>query len=153
MLIEAPIVPTLLRLAAPNVLNLVAFVGLITFDGFRLQRRLLREFFRVGLPGMSNVGIDNLMVVAMTALAARMGREAAIAYAMGARLEYIIIPLGFGIGTGIVTTVGTNWGAKQHRRAFAVAWAGWQQRRVAGPASSSRSAPRCGWDSSRPNPK
>jgi hypothetical protein len=33
MLLDAPIVPTLLRLAAPNVLNLLAFVGLITFDG------------------------------------------------------------------------------------------------------------------------
>src|SRR3954463_10474380 len=30
--------PTLLRLAAPNVLNLLAFVGVITFDGFFLGR-------------------------------------------------------------------------------------------------------------------
>ena len=36
MLLEAPIVPTLLRLAAPNVLNLLAFAGMITFDGFFL---------------------------------------------------------------------------------------------------------------------
>src|SRR5687767_13706550 len=33
MLLEALITPTLLRLATPNVLNLLAFVGLITFDG------------------------------------------------------------------------------------------------------------------------
>src|SRR6266850_1840234 len=32
MLLEAPILPTLLRLSAPNVLNLLAIVGLITFD-------------------------------------------------------------------------------------------------------------------------
>ena len=38
MLLEAPIVPTLLRLAAPNVLNLLAFAGMITFDGFFLGR-------------------------------------------------------------------------------------------------------------------
>ncbi len=38
MLLEAPIVPTLLRLAAPNVLNLLAFVGLITFDGLFVGR-------------------------------------------------------------------------------------------------------------------
>ena len=38
MLLEAPIVPTILRLAAPNVLNLLAFVGLITFDGLFVGR-------------------------------------------------------------------------------------------------------------------
>src|ERR1700726_4606748 len=38
MLLEAPILPTLLRLAAPNILNLLAFAGVITFDGFFLGR-------------------------------------------------------------------------------------------------------------------
>jgi Na+-driven multidrug efflux pump len=48
----------------------------------------------------------------------------AIGYAMGARLEYILIPLAFGFGTAIVAMVGTNWGAKQHRRAYQIAWTG-----------------------------
>ena len=38
LLLEGPILPTLLRLAAPNVLNLLAFAGVITFDGFFLGR-------------------------------------------------------------------------------------------------------------------
>src|SRR5215469_7474951 len=38
LLLEGPIFPTLLRLAAPNVLNLLAFAGVITFDGFFLGR-------------------------------------------------------------------------------------------------------------------
>ena len=38
LLLEGPIFPTLLRLAAPNVLNFLAFVGVITFDGFFLGR-------------------------------------------------------------------------------------------------------------------
>src|SRR5215208_2985607 len=38
LLLEGPVLPTLLRLAAPNVLNLLAFVGVITFDGFFLGR-------------------------------------------------------------------------------------------------------------------
>ena len=38
MLLEAPIFPTLLRLSAPNVLNLAAIAGLITFDGLFLGR-------------------------------------------------------------------------------------------------------------------
>ncbi len=36
--LEGPILPTLLRLAAPNVLTLRAFAGVITFDGFFLGR-------------------------------------------------------------------------------------------------------------------
>jgi Na+-driven multidrug efflux pump len=84
----------------------------------------LGEFFRVGVPGLLNVAITNITVIALTGVAGHLGRDTAIAYAMGARLEYIIIPLGFGIGTGIVALVGTNWGAKQYARARAIAWSG-----------------------------
>src|ERR1700751_2119074 len=38
LLLEGPIFTTLLRLAAPNILNLFAFVGVITFDGFFLGK-------------------------------------------------------------------------------------------------------------------
>src|SRR3954469_22646940 len=38
LLLEGPILPTLLRLATPNILNLLAFVGVIVFDGFFLGR-------------------------------------------------------------------------------------------------------------------
>ena len=38
LLLEGPILPTLLRLSAPNILNLLAFAGMITFDGFFLGR-------------------------------------------------------------------------------------------------------------------
>src|SRR5215831_8705495 len=38
LLLEGPILPTLLRLAAPNILTLLAFAGVITFDGFFLGR-------------------------------------------------------------------------------------------------------------------
>lgn len=96
----------------------------LSFRGARIQWELLGEFFRVGVPGMLNVAITNLTVIALTGVAGHLGRDTAIAYAMGARLEYIIIPLGFGIGTGIVALVGTNWGARQYARARAIAWSG-----------------------------
>jgi Na+-driven multidrug efflux pump len=43
---------------------------------------------------------------------------------MGARLEYILQPVAFGFGTAIVAMVGTNWGARQYRRAREIAWTG-----------------------------
>lgn len=94
----------------------------LSFRAVRFQWRLLAEFFRVGVPGMLNVTLNNLTVIALTSVAGHLGRDTAIAYAMGARLEYIIIPLGFGIG--IVALVGTNWGAQQFVRARAIAWSG-----------------------------
>jgi Na+-driven multidrug efflux pump len=38
LLLEGRILPTLLRLSAPNVLNLLAIAGMITFDGLFLGR-------------------------------------------------------------------------------------------------------------------
>lgn len=96
----------------------------LSFRGMRLKRELFGEFFRVGVPGMVNVAITNMTVITLTGVAGHLGRDTAIGYAMGARLEYIIIPLGFGFGTGIVALVGTNWGAKQYARARAIAWTG-----------------------------
>jgi len=96
----------------------------LAFRGVSLQRELFAEILKVGVPGLLNVIITNLSVVLLTGIAGHLGREVAIGYAMGARLEYILIPLAFGFGTAIVTMVGTNWGAKQYRRAQEIAWTG-----------------------------
>src|ERR1700730_15506943 len=37
-MLEGPVLPTLLRLAAPNILNLLAIAGMITFDGLFVGR-------------------------------------------------------------------------------------------------------------------
>jgi Na+-driven multidrug efflux pump len=96
----------------------------LAFRGVSLRWRLFAEILKVGVPGLINVTINNLSVVLLTAIAGHLGRDVAIGYAMGARLEYILIPLAFGIGTAIVAMVGTNWGAKQHGRAYRIAWTG-----------------------------
>ena len=76
------------------------------------------------MPGLVNVLITNLSVVVLTGIAGHLGREVAVGYAMGARLEYILIPLAFGFGTAIVAMVGTSWGARRYARARRVAWTG-----------------------------
>ena len=76
------------------------------------------------MPGLINVSITNLSVVLLTGIAGHLGKEVAVGYAMGARLEYILIPLAFGFGTAIVAMVGTNWGARNFRRAREIAWTG-----------------------------
>jgi putative MATE family efflux protein len=96
----------------------------LRFRGVALRWRLFADILKVGVPGLINVMITNLSVVLLTGIAGHLGKEAAIGYAMGARLEYILIPLAFGFGTAIVAMVGTNWGAKQYRRAREIAWTG-----------------------------
>jgi putative MATE family efflux protein len=96
----------------------------LAFRGVRVQPALFKEILRVGVPGIINVAITNLSVVVLTGIAGHLGRETAIGYAMGARLEYILIPLAFGFGTAIVAMVGTNWGAKQLVRTRRIAWIG-----------------------------
>jgi putative MATE family efflux protein len=96
----------------------------LIFRGVRLQWSLFTDILKVGVPGLINVIITNLSVVLLTGIAGHLGKEAAIGYAVGARLEYVLIPLAFGFGTSIVAMVGTNWGARQYRRARQIAWAG-----------------------------
>jgi len=96
----------------------------LTFRRQVLRWELFAEILKVGVPGLINVAITNLSVVVLTGVAGHLGKETAIGYAMGARLEYILIPLAFGFGTAIVAMVGTNWGAKQYHRARKIAWTG-----------------------------
>jgi len=96
----------------------------LSFRGARLQWRLFADILRVGVPGVLNTTITNLSVVLLTGIAGNLGRDVAIGYAMGARLEYILIPLAFGFGTATVAMVGTNWGAGKYDRAYRIAWTG-----------------------------
>ena len=67
----------------------------------------------------------NLTVALTTALVGdAAGPEAVAGYGTGARLEYLLVPLVFGLGAPLVAMVGTNIGAGQRARALRVAWIG-----------------------------
>jgi Na+-driven multidrug efflux pump len=95
-----------------------------TWSGFRFEIRLAREILRVGAPAALNTVQTNLTVAALTGLVGGFGTFAVAGYGMGARLEYLQIPIVFGLGSALVTMVGTNVGAGQHARARRVAWVG-----------------------------
>jgi Na+-driven multidrug efflux pump len=96
----------------------------LNFRAVTLRWELFADILKVGVPGLINTAITNLSVVALTGIAGQLGRDVAIGYAMGARLEYVLQPLVFGFGIAIVTMVGTNWGARQYSRAREIAWIG-----------------------------
>jgi MATE family, multidrug efflux pump len=90
----------------------------------RPRWRLFREILRVGAPGSLNTVFTNVTIVLVTALVGPFGAPALAGYGMGARLEYLLIPLVFGLGAALVTMVGTNIGAGKIARAERVAWVG-----------------------------
>ena len=96
----------------------------LNFYGVAPRWALFADILKVGVPGLLNTAITNLSVVVLTGIAGQFGPKAAVGYAMGARLEYIMQPIAFGFGTAIVAMVGTNWGAQQYGRARRIAWTG-----------------------------
>ena len=96
----------------------------MTFGIPRFQARLFWEILKVALPGSINTILTNANVMVVTGLVGAFGTLALAGYGAGARLEYLQIPLIFGMGTALVTMVGMNVGAGQHARARRVALTG-----------------------------
>jgi putative MATE family efflux protein len=89
-----------------------------------LHRRHFKDILGVGLLSAIGTVQVNLTVTFVTAAVGRFGADAIAGYGIASRLEYIQIPLLFGLGTAIVTMVGINIGAGQVARARRIAWIG-----------------------------
>jgi putative MATE family efflux protein len=90
----------------------------------RFKARLFKDILRVGLIAAASSIQPNLTVLVVTAGVGLFGIEALAGYGIASRLDYILIPLMFGLGTAVVTMVGTNVGAKNMARAKRIAWIG-----------------------------
>jgi len=88
----------------------------------RLEWRLFREILRVGLPSAIGTVVTNLTVVLTTGLVGGFGSDAIAGFGLASRLDYILIPPLFALGTATITLVGTNVGSGQHARALRIAW-------------------------------
>ncbi len=91
-------------------------------DGFRW--RAFRDILKVGAIACVVVILTNGTVLIVTGLIGRQGDAAIAGYGIGSRLEYMLIPISFGIGATLTALVGTNIGAKQYARAQRLAWTG-----------------------------
>jgi Na+-driven multidrug efflux pump len=91
----------------------------------RLEAPLFADILRVGGVGAISTLQTTLTVALTTALVgAHGGPDAVAGYGTGARLEYLLIPLVFGLGAPMVALVGTNIGAGQRERALRIALTG-----------------------------
>jgi putative MATE family efflux protein len=90
-----------------------------------LKTALFGAILGVGAVGALSTLQTTLTVALTTALVATAGGSDAVAgYGTGARLEYLLIPLVFGLGAPLVALVGTNIGAGQNQRALRIALTG-----------------------------
>jgi Na+-driven multidrug efflux pump len=80
------------------------------------------EILRVG--GLSAIvsSTTNLTIAIITGFVASAGVEALAGYGAGARLEFLLVPLSYGIGGPAGIMIGTNIGAGRIDRALRVAW-------------------------------
>jgi putative MATE family efflux protein len=92
--------------------------------GIRLRWPLFVDILRVGLVAALITVQTNLTIAIATGLVGVFGPAAIAGYGTGSRLEYLLIPLVFGLGGPLVAMVGTNMGAGRRDRALRVAWIG-----------------------------
>jgi len=89
-----------------------------------LRWALFRDILRVGIVAALVTITTNLTIAITTGLVGRLGPAAIAGYGTGARLEYLLVPLVFGLGSPLVALIGTNIGAGQRERALRAAWTG-----------------------------
>jgi putative MATE family efflux protein len=94
----------------------------LTFKFVPLQGRLFLDILKVGVPTALNAVLTNLTVILVTGAVGLFGTTALAAYGISSRLDYIMIPLLFGLSTAVLTMVGVNIGAGQIVRAKKIAW-------------------------------
>jgi putative MATE family efflux protein len=96
----------------------------LALTGIRLRRPFFADILRVGAVAALITVATNLTIAIATALVGALGPAAIAGYGVGTRLEYLLIPLVFGLGGPLVAMVGTNIGAQRPERALRVAWIG-----------------------------
>ncbi len=121
-----------LAVLSTNTVTLLALVCYV-FSGqamvrprsFRPRKAMFADILRVGAVASVSTMQTSLTIALVTALVgAAAGPDAVAGYGTGARLEFLLVPIAFGLGAPLVALVGTNIGAGQRERALRIALTG-----------------------------
>jgi putative MATE family efflux protein len=94
----------------------------LTLSATRLEWRLFADILKVGLPTAINAVQTNLCVILVTGAVGLFGTAALAGYGTASRLDYVMIPILFGLSSAVLTMVGINVGAGNGARARHIAW-------------------------------
>ncbi|MBE7245452.1 MAG: MATE family efflux transporter [Actinomycetospora chiangmaiensis] len=89
-----------------------------------LSRGALAAILRIGAVSAIVSATTNVTIATATGLVGVAGPAAVAGYGTGARLEYLLVPMVFGLGAPLAAMVGTSVGAGDVTRARQVAWTG-----------------------------
>jgi putative MATE family efflux protein len=89
-----------------------------------LSRRALASILQVGVVSAVVSATTNVTIATATGLVGVAGPAAVAGYGTGARLEYLLVPMVFGLGAPLAAMVGTTVGAGDVARARRAAWTG-----------------------------
>lgn len=111
-------------------LGAILFAWHLTTGRARIRLRILgplrwsmfRDILKVGAVACISPIQSVLTVLVMTRLVSGFGTEALAGYGIGARLEFLLVPITFAIGVASVPMVGMAIGAGNVARARRVAW-------------------------------
>jgi len=93
----------------------------LQFHAIEFRREMFFDILKVGALACLSPVQSILTVLIFTALVARFGVAALAGYGIGARLEFLLIPIAFGVGVAAVPMVGMAIGAGEVARARRVA--------------------------------
>lgn len=91
---------------------------------FVLRATLFADIFRVGLLASLSPVFVVLTVMSLNVLIGAFGVAALAGYGIVARLEFLLVPMIFGIGAALTAMVGVNMGAGNQQRAERIGWLG-----------------------------
>ncbi len=89
-----------------------------------LRAKYFKDILGVGIPAAVTATFSNLTVIIVTAAVGVFGTHAIAGYGNAARLDYVLIPILFGLAAAVLTMVGINLGAGNVDRARRIAWLG-----------------------------
>jgi Na+-driven multidrug efflux pump len=90
----------------------------------RPSRALFVRILAVGAVACALAAIANLTTISVTAQLRHHGTAAVAAYGIAARLEFLVVPLAFGVGSALTALVGRAVGAADWALARRIAWIG-----------------------------
>lgn len=90
----------------------------------RFSKALFRDIFKVALPASMSPIFTIFIILSLTAMVATFGEAALAGYGIGSRIEFLLIPLVFGIGAAMTSLVGLSIGSGNLDRAEHIGWIG-----------------------------
>jgi putative MATE family efflux protein len=88
------------------------------------SRELFKDILQVALPSSLSPLLTVTTIICLTAIVGSFGQEALAGYGIGSRIEFLLIPLVFGIGAAMTSLVGLSIGAGDSERADKIGWIG-----------------------------